>query len=74
MDDLKIFLTEKVLLFESDTLPAATEKVLQQISREKTEVPVIMFPQNTGSIIAGSEKTYNAIKSYISENQPYPLS
>ncbi len=73
MDDLKIYLTEKVLLFESDTLPAAIEKILQQIRREKTEVPVIHVSSNTGSIIAGSEKTYNAIKSYISENQPYAV-
>ena len=28
MEDLKSFLIEKVLLFESDTLPSDTEKVL----------------------------------------------
>ena len=57
MEDLKTFLKEKVLLFESDTLSAETEKVLQQVRRDKTDVPVIHVSSNSGSIIAGSEKT-----------------
>jgi NADH:ubiquinone oxidoreductase subunit F (NADH-binding)/Pyruvate/2-oxoacid:ferredoxin oxidoreductase delta subunit len=69
MDDLKTYLIEKVLLFESDTLTAETEKVLQQVLREKTEVPVIYVSSNTGSIIAGSEKTLAAVRNHIAENR-----
>jgi NADH:ubiquinone oxidoreductase subunit F (NADH-binding) len=70
MEDLKAFLIGKVLLFESDTLPPETEKVLQKVRREKTDVPVINVSSGTSSFIAGSEKTYDAIKSYISDNEP----
>jgi NADH:ubiquinone oxidoreductase subunit F (NADH-binding)/Pyruvate/2-oxoacid:ferredoxin oxidoreductase delta subunit len=70
MEDLKTFLIEKVLLFESDTLSAETEKVLQQVRRDKTDVPVIHVSSNTSSIIAGSDKTYLALKSYMGENEP----
>jgi NADH:ubiquinone oxidoreductase subunit F (NADH-binding)/Pyruvate/2-oxoacid:ferredoxin oxidoreductase delta subunit len=70
MEDLKTFLIEKVLLFESDTLSPETEKVLQQVRRERTDVPVIHVSSNTSSIIAGSDKTYNALKSYVEENNP----
>jgi NADH:ubiquinone oxidoreductase subunit F (NADH-binding) len=73
MEDLKTFLKEKVLLFESDTLSPETEKVLQQVRRDRTDVPVIHVSSNTSSIIAGSEKTYNALKSYIEENDPRAL-
>ncbi len=62
MEDLKTFLTQKVLLFESDTLSPETEKVLQQVRRDKTDVPVINISSNTSSIIAGSEKTFQAVK------------
>jgi hypothetical protein len=37
MNDLKKILVDKVLLFESDTLTGETEKLLQQIRREKSE-------------------------------------
>lgn len=73
MDDLKTFLVEKVLLFESDTLSPETEKVLQQVRRDRTDVPVIHVSSNTSSIIAGSDKTYNALKSYVEENNPGSL-
>jgi NADH:ubiquinone oxidoreductase subunit F (NADH-binding)/Pyruvate/2-oxoacid:ferredoxin oxidoreductase delta subunit len=69
MEDLKTFLTQKVLLFESDTLSPETEKVLQQVRRDKTDVPVIHVSSNTSSIIAGSEKTFQAVKTYIKENE-----
>jgi len=68
MEDLKTFLINKVLLFESDTLPRDTEKVLQQVRREKPVNPVIFVSSGTSSVIAGSEETYNAIKTYIKEN------
>jgi NADH:ubiquinone oxidoreductase subunit F (NADH-binding)/ferredoxin len=70
MDDLKTFLIEKVLLFESDTLTHEAEKVLSQVRRDKTDVPVIYVSSNTSSIIAGSGKTCNALKLLLEENQP----
>ena len=68
IEDLKTYLIEKVLLFESDTLLAETEKVLQKIRREKPDHPMIYVSSGTSSIIAGSEKTCVAIASYINEN------
>ena len=73
MEDLKTFLIDKVLLFESDTLPSETEKVLQRVRRDKTNVTVIHITSNTSSIIAGSDKTFNAVKLYIEENEPSAL-
>src|SRR5665647_1631543 len=70
MEDLKTFLIEKVLTFESDTLSPETEKVLQQVRREKTIKPVIFVSSGTSSVIAGAEKTYSAIETYIAENEP----
>jgi NADH:ubiquinone oxidoreductase subunit F (NADH-binding)/Pyruvate/2-oxoacid:ferredoxin oxidoreductase delta subunit len=69
MEDLKTYLTDKVLLFESDTLPQDTERILQQIRREKPDNPVIYISSGTSSIIAGSEKTHYAIKAYLNENR-----
>ncbi len=68
MEDLKKFMVEKVLLFESDILPAETEKVLQEVRREKTAIPVIYISSGTSSIIAGSEKAYSAVREYIDNN------
>ncbi len=68
MQDVKIFLTEKVLLHESDTLAPETEKVLQNLRREKPVNPMIFISSGTSSIIAGSEKTYSAIETYLKEN------
>lgn len=70
MEDLKTFLTEKVLLFESDTLPGATEKVLQQIRREKPDYPAVFISTGTGSLISGAGKTFSAAETYIKENAP----
>ena len=70
MEDLKSFLIDKVLLSESDTLSSETEKVLQKVRREKPATPVIYISSGTCSIIAGSEKTYTAIETYIRENNP----
>ena len=70
MEDLKTFLIDKVLLYESDSLSAETEKVLQKVRREKTDKPVIFVSSGTSSVIAGSEKTCSAIETYIKENVP----
>ena len=69
MEDLKTFLIDKVLTYESDTLSPETEKVLLNVRREKTDKPVIFVSSGTSSVIAGSEKTFSAIKSYINENE-----
>ena len=68
MKDLKTFLIDKVLLFGSDTLLPETEKILQQIRREKPDSPVVYISSGTSSLIAGSEKTYSAIESYFNDN------
>jgi len=68
MEDLKTFLINKVLLFESDTLSQEADKVLQQIRRDKPGIPVIYLSSGTSSIIAGSEKTAIAIKAHIDDN------
>jgi NADH:ubiquinone oxidoreductase subunit F (NADH-binding) len=70
VEDLKTFLIDKVLTFESDTLPPETERILQQVRREKTSRPVIFVSSGTSSVIAGSEKTFSALDSYIKENEP----
>jgi NADH:ubiquinone oxidoreductase subunit F (NADH-binding)/Pyruvate/2-oxoacid:ferredoxin oxidoreductase delta subunit len=68
MDDLKTFLIEKVLTFESDTLPPETEKVLQQVRRERIDKPVIFVSSGTSSVIAGSDNTYSAVQTYLKDN------
>lgn len=70
MEDIRKFLTSRVLMLESDTLPSETEKVLAQIRREKTDRPVIFLSTGTSSIIAGSEKTYSALEAYVKDNEP----
>ena len=69
MKDLKTFLTDKVLLSESDTLSAEVEKILQQVRRDKPDSPVIYVSSGTSSLISGSEKTITAIEAYIEDNQ-----
>jgi NADH:ubiquinone oxidoreductase subunit F (NADH-binding)/Pyruvate/2-oxoacid:ferredoxin oxidoreductase delta subunit len=70
MEDLKTFLIDKVLTYESDTLLPEAEKILQQVRREKTSKPVIFVSSGTSSVIAGSEKTCSAIATYINDNEP----
>ncbi len=68
MEDLTSLLVNKVLLYESDALPPETEKLLQQLRREKPSIPAIYVSSGTSSIIAGSEKTMKAAWTYIEEN------
>lgn len=70
MEDLKSFLKSKVLLHESDTLHPDVEKELQLVRREKISSPVINISSGTSSIIAGSQKTYKALLSYIDDHDP----
>ncbi len=68
MKDLKSFLIDKVLLSKSDTPDAETEKVMEQVRREKPGNPVVYISSGTSSIIAGSDKTFAAVESYLREN------
>lgn len=68
-EDVKTFLIGKVLLFESDTLPPESEKILQTIRREKPDHPVIYISSGTGSLIAGSGKTITAAQNYLEESE-----
>jgi NADH:ubiquinone oxidoreductase subunit F (NADH-binding)/Pyruvate/2-oxoacid:ferredoxin oxidoreductase delta subunit len=65
MEGLKNFLTDNVLLYQSDTLHPDTERMLQQIRREKPDHPVVYVSSGTSSIIAGSERTYAAIEDHL---------
>jgi NADH:ubiquinone oxidoreductase subunit F (NADH-binding)/Pyruvate/2-oxoacid:ferredoxin oxidoreductase delta subunit len=69
-DNIRKFLSEKVLLAESEALSPEAENILRKIRRERTDNPVISISSGTSSIIAGSERTYAAVASYIAENQP----
>ena len=68
MEDLKNYLIAKVLLYASDTLDPDVEKELQKVRRERSSKPVINVSSGTSSIIAGSERTYNSVRAYLSEN------
>jgi NADH:ubiquinone oxidoreductase subunit F (NADH-binding)/Pyruvate/2-oxoacid:ferredoxin oxidoreductase delta subunit len=68
-EDIRKFLTEKVLKSESDTLSQEDEDLLRRLRRERTDVPVISISSGTSSIIAGSEKTFAVVSSYIEDNQ-----
>jgi len=46
------------------------EDILRKIRRERTDNPVIYISSGTSSIIAGSEKTYSSVVSYVAENLP----
>lgn len=63
-------MTARVLLAESDSLSPDTEKVLRSLRRETTDCPVVYISSGTGSIIAGSEKTFLSVKNYLETNQP----
>lgn len=67
MDETKSFLIGEVLRNESDTLPAATEKRLAELRREKPSVPVVYISSGAAAIIAGAGKSEAAIKTYLSD-------
>jgi NADP-reducing hydrogenase subunit HndC len=68
MKDLKSFLIDKVLLSISDTPDPGSEKVMEQVRREKPGNPVVYISSGTSSKIAGSDKTFAAVESYLREN------
>lgn len=69
MEDLKKYLLENVLLHESDTLSDEAEQCLEKIRREKPDKPVIFLSSGTAGKIAGSDKTFQAMTTFFSENR-----
>lgn len=67
MEDRQKYLTDKVLLATGDTLPTDVERELQVIRRERISDPVIYISSGTSSVIAGSEKTGAAVRTYLEE-------
>lgn len=70
IEDIKAFLVDKVLLTESDVLPADTENILKKIRRERNDNPVIYISSGTSSIISGAEKTFAAAELYVKDVNP----
>jgi len=65
--DIKSFLTEEVLRYQSDTLKPETAKRLSEIRRDKPSRPVIYVNTGTAAVISGSLKSAAAIEEYIRE-------
>jgi NADH:ubiquinone oxidoreductase subunit F (NADH-binding)/Pyruvate/2-oxoacid:ferredoxin oxidoreductase delta subunit len=61
------FLVREVLMHGSDTLPAATEKRLAEIRRDKPSVPVIYVASGSAALIAGSARSAAAAELYLNE-------
>jgi len=55
--DIKSFLTEEVLRYQSDTLKPETAKRLSEIRRDKPSRPVIYVNTGTAAVISGSLKS-----------------
>lgn len=70
MEEIRKFLIANVLSYGYEELPESTEKVLQTIRRDKCDNPVIYVSLGTGSLIAGADKTLEAVRTYISEDHP----
>jgi NADH:ubiquinone oxidoreductase subunit F (NADH-binding)/Pyruvate/2-oxoacid:ferredoxin oxidoreductase delta subunit len=67
MSEIKEFLIEEVLKNESETIPAAAEKRLAEIRRDRPSVPVIYISSGSAALIAGAARTASAIESYVSD-------
>lgn len=67
--DRKKFLIEEVLANRSDTVSNEVQVVLDMISRTSTERPLISVSYNSGSLISGAGKTYEAIAQYLHDYQ-----
>jgi len=61
------FLVREVLMHGSDTLPAASEKRLAEIRRDKPSVPVIYVASGSAALIAGSARSAAAAELYLNE-------
>ncbi|HPT12880.1 MAG TPA: NADH-ubiquinone oxidoreductase-F iron-sulfur binding region domain-containing protein [Bacteroidales bacterium] len=67
MSEIKEFLIEEVLRNESETIPAAAEKRLAEIRRDRPSVPVIYISYGSAALIAGAARTASAIESYVTD-------
>ena len=65
--DTREFLVREVLMHGSDTLPAASEKRLAGIRRDKPSEPVIYVASGSAALIAGSARSAAAAELYLSE-------
>jgi len=65
--DTREFLVREVLMHGSDTLPAATEKRLADIRRDKPSEPVIYVASGSAALIAGSARSAAAAELYLGE-------
>ena len=65
--DTREFLVREVLMHGSDTLPAATEKRLAGIRRDKPSEPVIYVASGSAALIAGSARSAAAAELYLGE-------
>lgn len=65
--EIRNFLMAEVLRHGSDRLPAATERRLAEIRRDRPSVPVIYVSSGSAAVIAGSRKSAAAAQEYISE-------
>lgn len=65
--DTRDFLVREVLMHGSDTLPAASEKRLAEIRRDKPSVPVIYVASGSAALIAGSARSAAAAELYLNE-------
>jgi len=63
--DNRSFLIEEVLANRSDTVSSDVQTVLDKISRINSDIPVISVSFNSGSIISGAGKTYEAVMQYL---------
>jgi NADH:ubiquinone oxidoreductase subunit F (NADH-binding)/(2Fe-2S) ferredoxin len=66
--DIKEFLIEKVIKNYSGIFDQHTSERLTLIRREKVVVPVIYVGTGTCGVIAGADRTLEAIRKYVKEN------
>lgn len=66
--NIKEFLINNVLFNRNGDNTPGLEKKLSYIRRERIEKPMIYVGMTTCAVVAGAEKTFNAIKEYLNEN------
>lgn len=66
-EEYRKLLIDKVLAFESDSPDPEIESVLDRIRLTESDRPVISVSFNSGSIISGADKTYEAISEYLED-------
>jgi NADH:ubiquinone oxidoreductase subunit F (NADH-binding)/Pyruvate/2-oxoacid:ferredoxin oxidoreductase delta subunit len=66
-NDTREFLVEKILKNYSNIFDKATSERLALIRRHKVEQPVLYIGTGTCGLIAGADKTLEAVKNYLSQ-------